>query len=97
MPIPVNLFRATQTEEKLRRENVRRKDTANRIHQEVGRKVRMTIQNWVAQCRRSCQWLRVSRKWKPERRSDTKQNNGILWEICRVLRGRDILSPFSSA
>ena len=41
--LAANLFRATQTEEKLRRENVRRKDTANRIHQEVGRKVRMTI------------------------------------------------------
>ncbi len=38
-----NLFRATQTEEKLRRENVRNKDHANRIHNEVGRKVRKTI------------------------------------------------------
>ena len=38
-----NLFRATQTEEKLRRENVRHKDPANRIHHDVGRKVRKTI------------------------------------------------------
>ncbi len=37
------LFRATQTEEKLRRENVRNKVHANRIHNEVGRKVRKTI------------------------------------------------------
>ena len=39
----LNLFRATQTEEKLCRENVRQKEIANRIHHEVGRKVRMTI------------------------------------------------------
>lgn len=41
--LAANLFRATQTEEKLRRENVRNKDNANRIHNEVGRKVRKTI------------------------------------------------------
>jgi DNA-damage-inducible protein D len=41
--LAANLFRATQTEEKLRRENVRNKDHANRIHNEVGRKVRKTI------------------------------------------------------
>ncbi len=41
--LAANLFRATQTEEKLRRENVRQKDHANRIHHEVGRKVRQTI------------------------------------------------------
>ncbi len=41
--LAANLFRATQTEEKLRRENVWNKDHANRIHNEVGRKVRQTI------------------------------------------------------
>ena len=41
--LAANLFRATQTEEKLRRENVRNKDDASRIHNEVGRKVRKTI------------------------------------------------------
>jgi len=41
--LAANLFRATQTEEKLRRENVRNKDHANRIHNEVGRKVRKTM------------------------------------------------------
>ncbi len=41
--LAANLFRATQTEEKLRRENVRNKGHANRIHNEVGRKVRKTI------------------------------------------------------
>src|SRR5712671_4679943 len=41
--LAANLFRATQTEEKLRRENVRNKDHANRIHNDVGHKVRKTI------------------------------------------------------
>jgi DNA-damage-inducible protein D len=41
--LAANLFRATQTEEKLRRENVRHKEHAGRIHNEVGRKVRQTI------------------------------------------------------
>jgi DNA-damage-inducible protein D len=41
--LAANLFRATQTEEKLRRENIRNKDHANRIHEAVGRTVRRTI------------------------------------------------------
>lgn len=41
--LAANLFRATQAEDKLRRENVRNKEQANRIHAEVGRKVRQTI------------------------------------------------------
>lgn len=41
--LAANLFRATQTEEKLRRENVKGKIQANRTHFEVGRKVRQTI------------------------------------------------------
>ena len=41
--LAANLFRATQAEEKLRRENVKGKDAANRTHREVGTKVRQTI------------------------------------------------------
>ena len=41
--LAANLFRATQTDEKLRRENVQGKDAANRTHYEVGDKVRQTI------------------------------------------------------
>lgn len=41
--LAANLFRATQTEDKLRRENVRNKETANRIHAEVGQRIRRTI------------------------------------------------------
>lgn len=41
--LAANLFRATQTEEKLRRESIQGKEAANRTHYEVGRKVRQTI------------------------------------------------------
>ena len=43
LELAANLFRTTQAEDKLRRENVRNKEQANRIHNEVGRKVRRTI------------------------------------------------------
>ena len=41
--LAANLFRATQTEEKLRRENIKGKNRANQTHYDVGQKVRQTI------------------------------------------------------
>jgi len=41
--LAANLFRATQAEEKLRREKIIGKDKANKAHREVGAKVRQTI------------------------------------------------------
>lgn len=41
--LAANLFRATQTEEKLRRDGIVGKENANKTHFEVGRKVRETI------------------------------------------------------
>lgn len=41
--LAANLFRATQTEEKLRRDDVDNKHDANKTHNEVGKKVRQTI------------------------------------------------------
>ena len=43
--LAANLFRATQTEEKLRRDEVKGKPKANRTHYEVGKKVRKTIED----------------------------------------------------
>lgn len=42
--LAANLFRATQTEEKLKRENIKGKFKANQTHFEVGKKVRKTIE-----------------------------------------------------
>ena len=41
--LAANLFRATQAEEKLKRENIKGKAQANKAHFEVGAKVRQTI------------------------------------------------------
>lgn len=41
--LAANLFRATQTEEKLGRENIKGKMKANKTHYDVGKKVRQTI------------------------------------------------------
>lgn len=41
--LAANLFRATQTDEKLRREGVKGKPQANKVHHDVGAKVRQTI------------------------------------------------------
>jgi DNA-damage-inducible protein D len=43
--LAANLFRATQAEDKLRRERVIGKDAANQTHREVGEKVRQTIKD----------------------------------------------------
>ncbi len=42
--LAANMFRATQTEDKLRRDEVQGKHQANQTHFEVGKKVRQTIQ-----------------------------------------------------
>lgn len=41
--LAANLFRATQAEAKLKRENILGQDKANKAHHDVGRKVRQTI------------------------------------------------------
>jgi hypothetical protein len=41
--LAANLFRATQAEEKLRRDNVQGRAAANTTHEEVGKAVRRTI------------------------------------------------------
>lgn len=43
--LAANLFRATQTEEKLKRDKVKGKSNANKTHFEVGKKVRQTIKD----------------------------------------------------
>jgi DNA-damage-inducible protein D len=43
--LAANLFRATQTEDKLKRENIVGKEKANQAHLEVGEKVRQTIKD----------------------------------------------------
>ncbi len=42
--LAANLFRATQTEAKIRREKIKGKENANQAHQDVGKRVRGFIE-----------------------------------------------------
>jgi len=42
--LAANFFRASQTKQKLEREKIKNKNAANQAHQEVGAKVRQTIE-----------------------------------------------------
>jgi DNA-damage-inducible protein D len=44
--LAANLFRATQTEAKIKRENIKGQKNATLTHYEVGKKVRQTIQDF---------------------------------------------------
>lgn len=41
--LAANLFRVTQAEEKLKRDNIKGKTNANQTHHKVGKKIRQTI------------------------------------------------------
>lgn len=43
--LAAKLFRATQTDDKLRRDGVKSKKVANETHEDVGRRVRQTIED----------------------------------------------------
>lgn len=43
--LAANLFRATQTEEKLKKDNIKGKDNANLVHRQIGAKVRKAIKD----------------------------------------------------
>ena len=55
--LAANLFRATQAEDKLRRENIKGKRNANQTHFEVGKKVRKTMKSLAERCLKTCLWL----------------------------------------
>ena len=44
MRLRANLFRITQTESKIKREDIKGEKKANKTHYEVGRKIRKTIE-----------------------------------------------------
>ena len=43
--LAANLFRATQTEEKLKKDNIKGKEKANQVHRQIGAKVRKAIKD----------------------------------------------------
>lgn len=86
--LAANLFRATQTEEKLRREGIRGKEAANRTHYDVGVKVRNTIRELggdmpetlpaVEDVNKVSRRLQQARKAQPLLQKGTKAKRGLL-------------------
>ena len=65
--LAANLFRATQMEEKLKREQIKGKQNANKTHFEVGKKVRKTIEELGGEMPEICPWQIVLRRLKKHR------------------------------
>ncbi|WP_090387248.1 DNA damage-inducible protein D [Dyadobacter sp. SG02] len=62
--LAANVFRATQTDDKLRRENIVGKEKANQTHFEVGTKVRQTIQELGGTMPENLPMVENIRNWK---------------------------------
>ena len=55
--LAANLFRITQTESKLKKDNMQREDEANKTHYNIGKNIREVIEKMVEQCLKICQLL----------------------------------------
>ena len=85
--LAANLFRATQTEEKLRRDQIKGKPQANQTHYEIGKKVRKTIEEIGGTMPEN---LPVADSIKAiEKTKDTKTLNGPIknqpFSVCKLL------------
>ena len=90
--LAANLFRATQTEEKLRRDNIKGKQEANQTHYHVGKKVRETIKELggtmpedLPTPEKSIQQIEKEQMQRLKKPSDSRQRNIILTFI-RVIK-----------
>jgi len=52
--LAANMFRSTQAEAKLRRDQVRTKDAANAIYHKAGQLCGGLLRNWAAPCQKIC-------------------------------------------
>jgi DNA-damage-inducible protein D len=73
--LAANLFRATQTEEKLRRENIKGKARANQMHHEVGSKVRQTIKELGGTMPENLPTAESIKKLEAKKRKKLKKDN----------------------
>lgn len=77
--LAANLFRATQTEDKLRRDGIKGKDKANKVHRQVGAKVRQTIKDIGGTMPEN---LPTADSIKKLERKEKKQNNITQKDNC---------------
>jgi DNA-damage-inducible protein D len=73
--LAANLFRATQTEDKLRREDVKGKARANQTHREVGAKVRQTIKELGGTMPENLPTVKSIKKLETKKRRQIKDEN----------------------
>jgi len=78
--LAANLFRATQTDEKLRRENIKGKYKANEVHYKVGAKVRKTIEELGGTMPENLPTPKKSVKAIEKEEQKKLKNNGDLTE-----------------
>lgn len=71
--LAANLFRATQAEEKLKRENIQGKYKANKAHADVGKKVRKTIEELGGTMPEDLPAAKSIKKIENEKRKSTLQ------------------------
>jgi DNA-damage-inducible protein D len=76
--LAANLFRATQTEDKLKKENIKDKDTANKTHFQVGAKIRKTIQELGGDLPETLPTFDDIKKKKSTKLSSTKNQKNKL-------------------
>ncbi len=80
--LAANLFRATQTEEKLKRENIKGKQEANQTHFEVGKKVRKTIEELGGEMTENLPTEESIKKIKQAKK--TKQRKMSEWKEVKL-------------
>ena len=84
--LAANLFRITQTDDKLRRENIKGKEQANETHYAVGKKVRQTIAELGGTMPENLPTPKISaKKLKQERKKPLRRNNGTCTVDFKVV------------
>ena len=82
--LAANLFRITQTDDKLRRENIKGKEKANEAHFAVGKKVRQTIAELGGAMPENLPTPKISaKKLKQERKKPLRRNDKQRRPFCQ--------------
>ena len=102
--LAANIFRSSQTKQKLERDQVQGKENANQTHYQVGRKVRQTIEDLggtmpedlptpeksIQQLQRDEQ-QRIERERQPllfENKESSEKEGSVSNEACNAMAGK---------
>ena len=88
--LAANIFRASQTKQKLEREQIRGKDKANQTHHDVGREVRNTIERLGGTMPEDLPTPEKSiQQLQREEQKQLKQGPVLATSLIRSLKGTD--------